>query len=260
MSIRIIEAKIVKKIKQTEDTFLFRLEHPMAHDPGQFVQASVLGIGEAPISICSYSDKFIELDIRAVGNVSNKLCCLEEHDRMLIRGPYGKGYPMKDMKNKNLIIIGGGTGVAPVRGVIEYVREHRRSFKNVNIFLGYRDPDNILFKEDIKEWGKIFEVHQTLDRAPEGYKGNIGLITKLLEDNHPSPKNTIAVICGPPIMIKFVIRLLKERKFKDSQIYISHERHMKCGIQKCGHCMIKGQYVCKDGPVFRYDQIGEVTE
>ena len=185
---------------------------------------------------------------------------MEPPEKMLIRGPYGRGYPMKDMKNKNLIIIGGGTGVAPLRGVIEYVKEHRRTFKNVHIFLGFRDPEDILFKEDIKEWGKLFEVHLTVDKAPSDYKGNIGLITKLIEEVQPLSRNSLAITCGPPIMIKFVIKLLKVLKFKNSQIYISHERHMKCGIQKCGHCMIKGQYVCKDGPVFRYDKIGEVKE
>ncbi len=238
--------------KETSDTSTFRVNFKSRYMPGQFVMTSLLGIGECPISIASFSNKHVDLCIRNVGNVTNAIHKLKKNSKIFIRGPLGNGYPMEKFLEKNIILIGGGTGVAPLRGVVEYILAKRKKFKNADIFLGYRSPDDILFKRDFKEWKKKFNFYITVDKGDKKWKGNIGVVTKLLEKHKPNNKNSIVVICGPPIMIKFIVQTLKKFGFKDEQIYISLERLMKCGIGKCGHCLIKGKYVCKDGPVFNY--------
>lgn len=245
---------VLNVIKETSDTSTFRVNCKLKHMPGQFVMVSLLGIGECPISIASYS-KYIDLSIRNVGNVTNAIHKLKKGNKVFIRGPLGNGYPMEKFYNKNIILIGGGTGVAPLKGVVEYILAKRGKFKDLDIFLGYRSPYNILFKRDFKEWKK-FNFYITVDEADRKWKRDVGLITKLIEKSKPSSKNSIVIICGPPIMIKFVVKTLRKFGFKDEQIYMSLERLMKCGIGKCGHCLIKGRYVCKDGPVFNYKEAG----
>lgn len=251
--------KITDVIKMTEDTFLFRVRAPLNNDPGQFVQIGKFGFGECPISICSYDKDYIDLCIRNVGNVTKKLLSLRKGDLIGIRGPYGKGYPMAEMHKKDLLIIAGGTGVAPVRGAIEYYDKNIDKFGSLDILLGFRNPDEILFEHDIDEWKKRFNLDLTVDKGARGWKGKTGLITNLITDKIKS-ENKAAIICGPPIMMKFVIQNLQKLEFKDQQIYISYERHMKCGIGKCGRCMKQGKYVCRDGPVFRYDEVRDIKE
>jgi len=250
--------KIIKVVKETSDTKTFTIDFKAKHDPGQFVEVSVLGIGEAPISACSYSKKYMDLCIRNVGNVTNAISKLKKGDKLGIRGPYGFGYPMHYMINNNITIIAGGTGVAPVRSVIEYIEQNRADFKDVEIFFGFRTPYDMLFKKGIARWQKKFNVHLTVDKPTKEWKYNKGVVTNLL--TNLSNENKVVVTCGPPIMIKFVIQTLEKLRFHDDQIYVSYERRMKCGIGKCGHCMIKGVYVCKDGPVFRYDIVRNLKE
>lgn len=244
------EAKIESVKKLTNDTYLFRLKNNLGEIlPGQFVEASVLGIGESPISVCNYEDSFIELLIRDVGSVTSHLCRLKAKDKMLIRGPYGTGYPMEELKNNKVTIIAGGTGVAPPRSVIQYIQKNKSSYKELEIYFGFRSYEDILFSEDIKEWKKDFKIHISLDHESKEWDGDVGVITNLLE-KYKIDKKSKMVLCGPPIMIKFVTEKLENL---DSDIFISFERNMKCGVGKCGHCMIHGKYVCTDGPVFRYD-------
>ena len=255
------ELKIESVKKMTEDTSLFRLKNTLNEIPlpGEFVEASIFGIGESPISICNYESTHIELLIRNVGNVTNKLFNLKQKEKMLIRGPYGTGYPMNELKNKDLVIIAGGTGIAPPRSVIQYLLKNKKKYKNVSIFLGFRSFKDILFHEEINEWKKHFKVYITIDQKDKNWNGDVGVITNLL-DKYKIPKKPKFVLCGPPIMIKFVIKNLIAKKYSDSDMYISFERNMKCGIGKCGHCMIHGKYVCTDGPVFRYDLSKSFTE
>lgn len=252
--------RILSKKKQTEGDYLLKIDCRMRHSPGEFVQCSVLGIGEAPISICSYSEDYIELSVRAVGSVTRAIAGLEEGSLIGIRGPYGRGYPMEHLNGNNVLIIGGGCGIAPLRSVIEHIEKNRADFKEVYLFFGYRSINEVLFREDNKSWAEKFNFNITLDRGDEKWSGNVGLITGLLEKASFDNINKIVFICGPPVMIKFVIGVLKKRGFNDDQIYISAERHMKCGIGKCGHCMIHGKYTCKDGPVFRYDEVKDAVE
>lgn len=240
--------------KETSDTSTYRIKYPIKHDPGQFVEVSVLGIGECPISICSFSKSNIELCIRNVGNVTNTISKLKKGDKVYVRGPYGHGYPMQLFRKKNIVIIGGGTGVAPLRGVIKFIERNRKMFGKIDLFLGFRNPEDILFKNDIKEWKKKFNLQLTVDKADKAWKGNIGVVTTLLEAAKLSSENTIVITCGPPIMIKFVLQTLKKLGFADSQIYMSLERLMKCGIGKCGRCQIAGKRVCRHGPVFCYEE------
>lgn len=247
--------KITKKIRQTEGEDLIRVYYKKEHQPGQFVQVSVLGIGECPISICSYSNEYIELSVRAVGNVTRAIYNLKEGDLIGIRGPYGRGYAMQLFKGNNVIIIGGGCGVAPLRGIIEYIEKNRNDFRDVYLFFGFRNPGEILFKGDNEKWAKKFNFKITVDKADKKWKGNVGFVTSSLEKTEMDNRNKIVFVCGPPTMIKFVIDILKKKGFNDDQIFISYERQMKCGTGICGHCMMHGKYTCKDGPVFRYDEV-----
>ncbi|USN45544.1 MAG: FAD/NAD(P)-binding protein [Candidatus Woesearchaeota archaeon] len=244
--------------KQTEDEYLLRFDVPLEHEPAQFIQVSLLGHGEAPISICSFQDEYFEMSIRAVGNLTRKLCALKKGDKVGLRGPYGKGYPMESLKGNNVLVIGGGCGVAPMRSAIQYLERHRSDFGDVALYFGYRNPKEVLFAEDFNKWKKTFRVHVTVDKAPKSWKGEVGLITELLQKDSFDNTNKVAFVCGPPVMIKFVIALLKERGFNDDQIFLSHERMMKCATGMCGHCMIEGVYTCKDGPVFRYDGVKDL--
>ncbi len=253
------KVEIIKREDFRDGSFLFRLKHKVKTNPGEFLMVGLFGIGECPISICSHSKKYTELLIRNVGSVTNKLSKLKKKDKVQIRGPLGVGYPMHHMEKSNLLLIGGGTGVAPLRSVIQYIKGNKEKYSNIDIYFGFRNPECILFNEDIEKWKKEFNVHMILDK-PGKFKCDPGYVTDLLEKEKPKPKKSYALICGPQVMMSSTINKLKDFGFKDKQIYISLERHMKCGLGKCGHCMIKGHCVCVDGPVFRYDEIQKNLE
>ncbi|MBW3012427.1 FAD/NAD(P)-binding protein [Candidatus Woesearchaeota archaeon] len=252
--------KVLEVRTLTQDTKLFKLDYKIKHQPGQFLQVGMLGKGECPISICSNSSKYVELCIRNVGNVTNFLTRMKKGDKIGVRGPYGKGFPVDEFEGKDIIIVGGGTGVAPVRGVIKYVEDHRNKFPRVDIFLGFRTPNDMLFKNEIMQWKKFSNLYFTVDKAAKNWKGNVGFIMPLLEKAKINKTNSIAIAVGPPIMIKFIIEKLKNMGFSDGQIYVSLERMMQCGIGKCGHCAVGGKLVCKCGPVFSYKDAKELVD
>ncbi|MBT4823892.1 FAD/NAD(P)-binding protein [Candidatus Woesearchaeota archaeon] len=249
--------KIIDFKRETSINFTLKLDWKVKHDPGQFMMVGIPGIGECPISICSYSDQYVELSIREVGNVTKALGNLKKGGFVFARGPFGRGYPMHYFKGNNVIIVGGGCGIAPLKGVIEYITKNRTDFKDVLLYLGYRSPDDVIFEEQLKSWEKKFCLNVSYDKAPAKscYDGKVGFVTELIRKSKFDNKNKIVFICGPPIMMETVINILKKKKFNNDQIYISAERRMQCGGGKCGHCMIHGVYVCKDGPVFRYDEL-----
>ena len=247
----------------TDKEKLFRIELEgsinLAHEPGQFVMVSIFGFGEAPVSICSSpSDKgYFELTVRNVGTLTDKLHKLEKGDILGIRGPFGKGFPVDNMFGYDVMIVAGGLGIVPLRSLIRYIMFHRNDFGNVQILLGCKSPKELLFKTEAKEWMRRAEIkfNCTVDRGDPDWKGNVGLITTLIPDVDINPMRTYGVVVGPPIMYKFVIVKLLEKKIPDHQIILSLERRMKCGLGKCGHCQIEGVYVCQSGPVFNYAQL-----
>ena len=265
--------KKITKLAQKETLFELELDDKKSlnHIPGQFVEVSIFGTGEAPISISSSPSKSpkFELAVRKVGNVTSKLFTLKEGDKVGIRGPFGNGFDIKSMENKNILFVPAGIGIFPMRSIINYVlsKENRKKFGKVTILYGCKQPCEVLFKDEVEKWKKIdnVECKMTVDRCPEGecWEGDIGLITSLFPKislNKTDSKNTIAIIVGPPIVYKFVIKCLETLSLPDENIYVSLERNMKCGVGKCGHCQINGVYVCKEGPVFNYNQIKNLPE
>lgn len=256
-----VPKKIIKYIRESPDSFTIRLDWQMNHDPGQFVFCSLPGIGEAPISICSHSKEYVDLNIREVGNVTNKLGELKEGMELLVRGPYGVGYPVDVFKNKNVTVVGGGCGVAPLKGVIDYMAANTGEFNKIDLYLGFRTPEDTLFETDVNTWISNLDVQVSYDNKPAHMPCTLdsteGFVTKLVEAGVNHNDNAMAILCGPPIMIDIVVKMLKEKGFTDEQIYLSAERLMYCGIGKCGRCMIHGRYTCLDGPVFRYDKLKE---
>jgi len=265
--------KHMEKLTETEMFFEIELDDKksLCHKPGQFVEVSIFGIGEAPISVSSSpsSSPSFEIVVRKVGNVTTKLFTMSTGDKLGIRGPFGNGFDVKSFEKKHLLFASGGIGLVPMRSIINYVleKENRKRFKDVTILYGARQPSEVLFMGEIEEWKKSSDVkcELTVDQCvdDETWSGNVGLITTLFPkirlDKYDS-KNTIAVVIGPPVMYKFAIRSLETLGIPDENIFVSLERRMKCGVGKCGHCQINGIYVCKEGPVFNYCQIKNLPE
>ena len=261
--------KIKKIKKETEDIKTFRivLENKLLREnfyfqPGEFVLISVFGVGEAPFSISSSPfKKYFEITVRKVGNVTNALFNLKENDYIGVRGPYGKGYPMSEFEGKNVVLIAGGCGLAPLRSVVEYILEEREKYGKIILLYGAKTPKDILYKKEIEKWKKErnFNIYLTVDKKTKSWTGEVGIVTKLI-DKINNFENSVFCICGPPIMIKFAVHSLKEKNVGYEDIFVSLERKMQCGIGLCCHCNINDVYVCKDGPVFRYYDIKDLSE
>ncbi|MBR9692503.1 hypothetical protein GOV07_01080, partial [Candidatus Woesearchaeota archaeon] len=251
------KTKIIKSQRLGSRHHLIRIEAHTDHEPGQFFQLTVLGFGEAPISIASHSKDYIDLVINPVGSVTKEAIRKKVGQHLLLRGPFGFGYPMHYFYNNNIILVGGGCGVAPLKGVMDYIAQYRTHYRKVDCFFGYRSPYDSIFTKDFKKWekDKVFDFTYAYSQAPPKFTGKIGYINGYLEQSGLNPGHTIALICGPPPMMLSVVESLKKMGFNDDQIWVSHERHMKCATGMCGHCMIEGKYTCKDGPVFRWDWI-----
>lgn len=233
--------------------------------PGQFNMITAFGFGEAPISISSDpEEKEIGHTVRKVGSVTEAMALMKTEATIGIRGPYGRGWPMEQLEGKDVLIIAGGIGLAPLRPVITQISKHREKFGQFEIIYGARTPADELFKNEYESWRRLpnTSVHLTVDRVPQGEKwnGSVGLVTKLLDNMNTKPKNSLILICGPEIMMKFIIKGLLEKGFLPEQIFVSMERRMKCGIGKCGNCQLGPKFVCKDGPVFTYKELSELVE
>ena len=265
-----VPATITRIEKETSRSKLFEIQldsgKPLGHVPGQFVEVSILGVGEAPISVSSSPTKEdgFELCVRAVGNVTNALHNMKVGDKIGIRGPFGKGFDIEFLKGKDLLFVGGGLGVVPLRSLINYVLDKREDFGQVTILYGCKEPCELLFSVEVAQWKRRRDVkyHVTVDKCPDGecWEGNIGVITTLIPDVHFNVEKTYAIVVGPPVMYKFVVSSLKEKGVPDDHIILSLERHMKCGVGKCGHCQINKVYVCQDGPVFNYADLKDLPE
>ncbi|MGQ9694691.1 MAG: FAD/NAD(P)-binding protein [Thermodesulfobacteriota bacterium] len=261
-------AEIIRTEQLTKMERLFEIKlltgQDLGHQPGQFVEVSLFGIGEAPISISSSPTKkgSFELAVRAVGNVTNALHRLEKGAIIGIRGPFGKGFPIEEMKGKDILFVAGGIGLVPLRSLINYVLDKRSDFGRVLILFGAKTPAEQLFLNELALWRRRpdLEYWETVDRADGKWKGNVGVITTLFPKFNINPEKTIAVIVGPPVMYRFAILEAQVKGIPDEQIIVSLERRMKCGVGKCGHCQINHLYVCQDGPVFKYALIKDIKE
>ena len=234
------------------------------HRPGQCAMIGLPGVGESMISIsCSPTEgKFLRFSVMRMGKVTQALHQLEPGEKMSVRGPYGNSFPVDEWKGKKIMTIGGGIGQAPLRPIIEYVKANRSDYEDLTIIYGSRTSGDLCFKGEFEELTSSDGVscHLSIDVEEENWSHYVGFVPALLMDVNPSPENTIAITCGPPIMIKFVLENLKKLNFADEQIYTTLENRMKCGIGKCGRCNAGNLYVCKDGPVFSYATLKQVPE
>jgi NAD(P)H-flavin reductase len=259
----------LRLMTEHEKFFRFRIDRPggLGHRPGQFVEVSMPGIGECPISISSSptrnGDGTFELVVRDAGAVTAALHHLDPGARVGIRGPFGTHFPVDEaMRGKDVVFICGGIGLVPVRSAIHYVLDHRDDYGKVTVLFGARSPAERLFIGELYELKTRDDVYfqETVDVADPSWGGNVGVITTLMPPLRIDPHHTVVIICGPPIMYRFVLLELHKHQVANSDIYFSLERRMKCGVGKCGHCQINGLYACQDGPVFRYADIASVRE
>ena len=254
----------------TPDIKTFRVVTPdgkkaFDHKPGQCAMLSIPGVGEAMFSITSSptNTEYMEFSIKKCGCVTEWLHAAEVGQQITIRGPYGNPFPVDDaFAGKNMLFIAGGVGLAPLRSVINYVRDNREKYGHVDIVYGSRSKDDLVdYREIVEEWMNTegFDVHLTIDREQEGWDGHVGFVPNFVKELNPDLSKTV-LVCGPPIMIKFTTMGLMEMGFKKTQIYTTMELRMKCGVGKCGRCNIGSKYVCKDGPVFRFDELDELPD
>jgi len=262
-------ATILRKERQTDMETLYEIRpdsgRRLEYRPGQFVEVSIFGVGEAPISIASSPGRdTFELLVRRIGHVTTKLDTMKVGEKIGIRGPFGNGFDVSGIAGRDILFISGGCGLAPTRSLIEYVLENRGDFGKVTILYGCKEPGAVLFGNDLQEWSRKNDVlvKKTVDQCGEGecWDGEVGLITTLIPPLDFDPERTISIVVGPPVMYKFVISELKKKEVPDENIVVSLERRMKCGVGKCGHCQMNGIYVCLEGPVFRYTDVKDMPE
>lgn len=246
-------SEIKEVIKHTELEYTFRMEFEGEVKPGQFFEVSIPKFGEAPISVSGIGNGTVDFTIRRVGKVTDEIFENYAGDSLFIRGPYGNGFDIGDYKGKELVVIAGGTGLSPVKGVVDYFAEHTDEAVSTTLISGFKSPKDVLFKEDFEFWTKHIKVIKTVDTAPEGYEGPVGMVTKYIPELTFEDVGNTAFICvGPPVMIKFTIMEILKLGVPEQNIWISNERKMCCGLGKCGHCKIGSAYICLDGPVFNY--------
>lgn len=246
-------SKILEVIRHTDIEYTFRMEFCGEVKPGQFFEVSIPKYGEAPISVSGIGDNFIDLTIRRVGKVTNEVFECYAGDTLLLRGPYGNGFDVSDYAGKDIIVVAGGTGLSPVRGVVDYFACHPEERGRMTLITGFKTPQDILFQEDLKRWEDSMDVILTVDRAEEGSPHRVGLVTQYIPQIPLNDvETTVAIVVGPPAMMRFSVQGLLSIGIPEKNIWISHERKMCCGLGKCGHCRINDIYVCLDGPVFNY--------
>lgn len=265
--------KMVKNFTETEDKLIhtFTLQYLNEEDeknfsymPGQFAELCVFGKGEAPFGIASSPTEpgFLKFSVAKVGIVSTALHLMEEGTIVGIRGPLGNYYPVEEFKGKNVVIIGGGFAFTTLRSLTTYMLhpDHRGNYGDLTVIYGARNPGLLLYKEELAEWEKRSDINliTTIDRPVEGWNGKVGFIPAVTEEVAPSSENAYAIICGPPVMIKFTMPVLEKLGFTPERIIMSLENRMKCGIGMCGRCNVGSKYVCKDGPVFTRAQLNEL--
>jgi NAD(P)H-flavin reductase len=259
--------RVVRNRRETHDTRTFTLEPVAAgatftFQAGQFNMLYAPGVGEAAISIsgCAGTVSEVVHTIRAAGRVTRTLQRLERGDLLGLRGPFGAPWPVSLAEGRDVLVVGGGIGLAPLRPALRQILERRERFGRVSLLYGARSPRDILFAKEIETWRGRFEadIEVTVDRASAGWRGPVGVVTTLIPRAHFDPDRTAAFVCGPETMMYFTVRELARRGVPHTQVWISMERNMRCGIGLCGHCQFGPRFVCQDGPVFRYDRVASL--
>lgn len=262
-------ATVTEVRPETSDTSTFvvtfddaKMRESFTYLPGQFVELSIFGVGGCPIGVASSPTEkgFLEFCVRAVGTVTNAIHDLEVGDKLGVRGPLGNSWPTEEVEGKDLLFIGGGIGLPPLRSLIHYVLDNRDRYGAVEIVYGARSPQDLVYKQELKEWEERADVdlYVTVDAGDESWEGPVGFVPPFLREIDPSPENKVAFTCGPPIMIKLVVEALEDLDYADANIVTTLEMKMKCGVGKCGRCNIGDKYICRDGPVFTFQQLREI--
>jgi sulfite reductase subunit B len=261
-----IPAEVLDIIEETPNikSFLLKPKSDFSFQTGQFIELTLPGEGEAPFTPSSnpkIKENF-EVTIMKAGRVTSKLHNISKNTILGIRGPYGKGYPLEKFKDKEILIVGGGVGLAPLRSLLLALFNEIDDYKKIVLRYGARTPKDLLYQDEYKDWqkNKKLDMLLTVDVGDENWKGNVGVVTTILKDLPLEIKKAVAVVCGPPIMMKFTTLKLLDLGFSPSQIFLSMEKNMSCGLGKCGHCRLGRFYVCKDGPVFCYEEIKEIED
>jgi len=258
--------RVVRKRRENHDNWTLELEpvdeaiEPIA--PGQFTMLYAFGIGEVPISTSGdleRSDTLVHA-IRAVGAVTRALCAARAGDVVGVRGPFGNTWPVAEAMGHDLVLVGGGVGLPPLRPVVYHALAHRDDFRRVAVLYGGRTPDDLLFRKELDRWSRDVDVDITVDAAGSDWAGKVGVVTKLVPPAQFDPADAVAFVVGPEIMMRFTARALLERGVAPERIWISMERTMRCGVGLCGHCQLGPTLVCRDGPVYRWDELAHLLE
>lgn len=256
-----IKAKVEKVIQEspTIKSFVLIPEHEFSFKTGEFIELTLNGCGEAPFTPSSspLEKKKIEVTVMKTGYVTEKIHALKPGNIVGIRGPFGRGYPLEKFYGKEVVILGGGCGFAPIRSLLYNLMAEKDNFKKVTLCYGAKTPEECIYKPFVDELRKVdkFEIYRSVDKADESWEEKEGVVTILLDDIKADIPNSVAVVCGPPVMMKFGTFKLLEMGYPEEDVYLSMEKNMSCGLGKCGHCMLGKYFVCKDGPVFTYAEI-----
>lgn len=264
-----LEAEIIERIQESPTIFTLHLRFldSLHHDqfvfyPGQFNMLYLYGVGEVAISIVSDPDEkhVLTHSIRAVGRVTRALEKLQAGDRIGVRGPYGRGWPLEETKNKDVVVLTGGLGCAPSVSIIDYIIARRTQYGHLSILQGVKHSDDFIYRKKYAIWEKSpnTEIHIAADEAGPKWPWNVGYVTDMVERIHLKPENTIVMLCGPEVMMNTAVKVFQKKGISDENLYLSMERNMECGLGQCGHCQYGGFFICKDGPIFAYSEIKEL--
>jgi sulfite reductase subunit B len=258
---RPVETKVLQVIEETPTirTFRLRPEEPLLFRPGQFIEMSLPGVGEAPFTPSSHwqREDALEVTVMRVGRVTEGLHRLKEGEVVGLRGPFGRGYPLDEFRGRQVVVVGGGCGFAPLRSLMYALFDLSSELEKLIFRGGCRSPSELLYRNEIESWSRRpdLDLRLTVDRGDETWNGPVGVVTTILDNLEVNLERAVAVVCGPPIMMKHTTRKLLNLGFKEESIWLSMEKNMSCGFGKCGHCRLGTYYCCVDGPVFRYSDI-----
>ena len=255
-------AKVLEVKKHTLTEWSFVLALDIEKVPGQFVMVYLPGTGEVPISISGFKNQAIEITVRSAGKVTSQICKITPGDQLYLRGPYGNGFPLNEFEDKHLLLIVGGSAIAPIKPLVDYyIGNNHIRLKSLDILAGFKSPRHVLFRDELNQWKKKCNLRLTVDNDEDyAWMGSIGFVIDYIKEVEDLNQDTRAIIIGPPLMMTNSVRELLRHKVKKENIYVSFERHMKCGTGKCGHCRIRDKYVCLDGPVFNYTEVKELID